>query len=82
VFIAGRRVALALYRSRENSALKIQSFLVSQMLQAINMIISMKKRNRKFFLYLLKIWVTVLVVITEASIESQHALAKLQRKKR
>jgi hypothetical protein len=62
--------------------LKIQSFLVVQILQAIRIMISMKKGAARWRLIWLMMVGTLLVVITEMPIEFQHAFAKLHRMKR
>jgi hypothetical protein len=62
--------------------LKIQSFLTTQILQDIMIIMSMEKGTSSFLLMLSMIWVTDLVVTTEIPTEYQHALAKLHLRKR
>jgi hypothetical protein len=62
--------------------LKIQSFLVFQMLQTMMIIISMKNGTPKFLLIRIRIWGTGLEVATEIPIEAQQALAKLHLRKR
>jgi hypothetical protein len=62
--------------------LKIQSFLVVQILQAIRMVISMKKGTCNLRLILLKMRITEVEVDTVTPMDAQQALAKLHRKKR
>jgi hypothetical protein len=62
--------------------LKIQLFLVTQILQDMRMIISMKKETCNVSFICLKILNKDLVVMATTPMEAQQALAKLQRRNR
>lgn len=63
-------------------SLKIQSFLVVQMLQVMRIIISIKKDTWSFSLISLKMPRRGLVVNTPAPMDAQQAFAKLHRRNR
>ena len=70
-----------LQMSTEGSiSLKIQSFLITQMIHAMSMMISICKGVCNFSFICLKIFSKGLVVITDTPMEAQQALAKLQRR--
>ena len=60
--------------------LKIQLFLVTQILQDMRMIISIKKGTCNLSFICLKILNKGLVVMTTTPMEAQQALAKLHRR--
>jgi hypothetical protein len=65
-----------------STLLKIQSFLVSQILHAIKMMISIAKGTDSLSLMFLKMWGTGLVETKVIPRELHQALAKLHRRKR
>ena len=70
-----------LQMSTEGSiSLKIPSFLITQMIHAMSMMISICKGVCNFSFICLKIFSKGLVVITDTPMEAQQALAKLQRR--